>query len=131
VNRLNESQGLEVRVGAGTDADPEELERLTAALRRELLDVDTVDGVSQPAAGTAPPGSRAIDPLTIGTLLVTLVKSAGGLRAVTRAVQGWLSGQPKGEVTMEIDGDKLVVSGVSTADQERLITAWIERHARE
>ena len=123
-------QGLELRVGTTGD-DPETVERLTAALERELAEVAAVEDVSRPLAGPAPPGTRAIDPVSIGTLLVTVAKSAGGLRAVARAVQGWLSGQPVRSVKLQLDGDILEVTGASGDDQERLITAWIERHARE
>ena len=41
------------------DLDPAEVEQLTLALRRELLDVAEVEDVAQAQAGPAPPGSRA------------------------------------------------------------------------
>jgi hypothetical protein len=126
-----QTPGLEVRVVSAGDADPEELELLTAALQRELLDVGEVEDVSRPPAGPAPPGARAIDPISIGTLIVTLAKTAAGLRAVTRAVQGWISGQPKRTVKIQLDGDTLELSDASADDQQRLVSDWIERHARE
>jgi hypothetical protein len=31
-------------------------------------------------------------------------------------------------VTLEIDGDKLEVTGLSSEEQQRLINAWLSRH---
>jgi hypothetical protein len=30
---------------------------------------------------------------------------------------------------MEMDGDRLEIAGASSDEQQRLITAWIDRHA--
>jgi hypothetical protein len=120
---------LEIQLGAPEGIDAEELDRLTAALRRELLEVGSVQDVSRPVEGPAPPGARGLELIAVGSLLVSLVKSAGGLQAVTGAIQAWLSGQPKRSVTLTLEGDTIEVAGLSSADQERLITTFIERHA--
>lgn len=123
------TQGLELRLEPGADPDTEELERLTAALQRELLDLRAVEDVERPPGAAAPEGTRALPAVAVGALVVKLVKSAGGLRAVTQLVQTWLASQPTRTVKLELDGDVLEVSGISKGDQERLITAWIQRHA--
>jgi hypothetical protein len=116
---------LEVRLdAAGSDA--EELADLTAKLRQELLRLD-VDAVDRAVAGEPPPGAKALDAVAIGTLLVTLGKTAGVLGSVVRTVQSWLG--PVRTVKLELDGDAIEITGVSSRDQQRLIDLWIERHA--
>jgi hypothetical protein len=122
--------GLEIQLGGPDEAAAEELDALTSALRRELLEVTEVQEVVRPTVGTPPEGAKGLDVLAIGTLLVTVARSAGGLRAVTGAIRAWLSGQPDRTVKIRLGDDELVTGGLSAADQERLITAFIERHAR-
>ena len=123
--------GGEVRLELAEDgADAERLEEVTGFLRRELLQLDVADVAAVPA-GEPPPGSRAFDVLAIGALLVTLGKSAEGLRSVVDAVRHWLtrSGGVRRTVKLEIGGDVLELSEVSTADQQRLIDVFVSRHA--
>ncbi|MBA2425721.1 MAG: hypothetical protein H0V60_01410 [Actinobacteria bacterium] len=44
-------------------------------------------------------------------------------------IQKWVAGKGSRSVKLELDGDALEVTGLSSADQQRLITAWIERHS--
>lgn len=123
--------GGEVRLELAEDgADAERLEEVTGFLRRELLQLDVADVAAVPA-GEPPPGSRAFDVLAIGALLVTLGKSAEGLRSVVDAVRHWLTrgGGVRRTVKLEIGGDVLELSEASTADQQRLIDMFVSRHA--
>jgi hypothetical protein len=123
--------GGEVRVELAEDgADAERLEEVTGFLRRELLQLDVADVAAVPA-GEPPPGSRAFDVLAIGALLVTLGKSAEGLRSVVDAVRHWLTrgGGVRRTVKLEIGGDVLELSEASTSDQQRLIDMFVSRHA--
>jgi hypothetical protein len=111
-------------------ADAERLDALTSYLRRELLQLD-VEDVTALRAGEPPPGARVFDVIAVGGLLVSLGRSAEGLRAVVSAVRKWLA---RGEgvrrtVRLEIDGDVLELSEVTVADQDRLIGLFIGRHA--
>jgi hypothetical protein len=111
-------------------ADPQELENLTLQLRRELLDLDDV-AVDRAAGGDLPPGSKGSDPTALGALVVTLAQSSG-LVALIHAVQGWLSASNLRTVRIQAaDGATLEVAGVSSADQRRLIDAWIDSYARQ
>lgn len=123
--------GGEVRLELAEDgADAERLEEVTGFLRRELLQLDVANVAAVPA-GEPPPGSRAFDVLAIGALLVTLGKSAEGLRSVVDAVRHWLTrgGGVRRTVKLEIGGDVLELSEASTADQQRLIDVFVSRHA--
>lgn len=119
---------LALHIDAGPGADVEELEQLTMGLRRELAELD-VESIGIERTGSAPPGSRAVDVLALGTLVVTVVRSSGLLRAVVGALQSSLAGPRQRSVKLELDGDVLEVSGISSADQRRLIASWIARHA--
>jgi hypothetical protein len=119
---------LKLDIEAEPDADAEELAELTAHLQEELLELQ-VDAVELAREGKPPPGAKAMDVLGLGTLLVTLVKSAGGLGTLVSTVHRWLSGQPR-TVRIELDGDILEMTGISSSSQEELITDWITRHAK-
>jgi len=111
-------------------ADPERVGALTGYLRAELLQLD-VEDVRPLPAGEAPPGSRAFEVAAAGALLISLGKSADGLRAVVGAVQRWLA---RGDgvrrtVRLELGGDVLELSEASRADQQRLIELFVSRHA--
>jgi len=122
--------GGELRLRVSEDgADAERLDALTGYLRQELLQLD-VEDVSPLPAGEAPPGSRAFDPVAVGGLLVTLSRSAEGLRAVLLAVRKWM-GRGDGTrrtVRLEMGGDVLELSEATATDQERLVDVFVRRH---
>ena len=62
-------------------ADAERIDQLTGHLRRELGQLD-VDAVHPLADGEAPPGTRGLEIMAVGGLLVTLGKSAQSLASV-------------------------------------------------
>jgi hypothetical protein len=117
---------LTIHVGA-EEADDEELAALTAQLRFELLDLD-VEGVDNVVVGQAPPGSKGLEPLVIGALLVRLAKSAPVLAGIGATLQSWLSRRSGRTIRLSIDGDEIQVTDLSTADQRRLMEVWIARH---
>ena len=120
---------VHLEVGVESGSDPQELAELTARLQRQLLQLD-VDAVERPSAGPPPEGAKGADIVALGTLFVTLAKSVGGLAAVTKTVQNWLTGQRGRTVKLQVDGDTIELTGASSRDQERLVDAWIERHAQ-
>ena len=120
---------LAVHLQAEGEAAPDELHRLTERLRRELLDLDVAD-VRRRTEGEAPDGARAIDVEALGTLLVTAVTAPEVLRAVVGTIRDWLGRSRARSVCLEIDGDVLQVTGISSSDQERLIESWLARRVR-
>jgi hypothetical protein len=119
---------LSVELGAGPDADAEELAQLAGRLRAELLDLD-VDDVQQPVLGEAPAESKGGGWLAAGELVVHLVTSAETLLSIISGVRSWLRRNSARSVKLTIGGDALEVSGVSSAEQDRLIDLWVTRHA--
>ena len=119
---------FDIRVAAerGSDADPEEVAEATLQLRRELLELD-VESVEIPRAGEPPPGTRAVDLAALGTLVVTVTQSQL-LASVVAAVRSWLAGAQKRSIKLELGGDTLELSGVTSAEQRRLTDEWLRRH---
>jgi hypothetical protein len=123
--------GDDLRLHLAEDgADLERIGALAGYLRAELLQLD-VEDVRPLPAGEAPPGSRAFEVAAVGALLVSLGKSADGLRAVVGAVRVWLA---RGDgvrrtVRLELGGDVLELSEATAADQQRLIEVFVSRHA--
>jgi hypothetical protein len=122
--------GEEIRLHFAEDgADLERVAALTGYLRDELRQLD-VEEVSALPGGEPPPGSRAFDAVAVGGLLVTLGRSADGLRSVVGTIRKWLS---RGDgvrrtVRLELGGDVLELSEASAAEQQRLIELFVRRH---
>jgi hypothetical protein len=117
---------FDISVAVGPDADPEEVAEATLQLRRELLELD-VESVEIPRTGEPPPGSRAVDLAALGTLVVTVTQSQL-LASVVAAARSWLAGAQKRSIKLELGGDVLELSGVSSAEQRRLTDEWLRRH---
>jgi len=124
----DELASVELRLGVAGGSDDEELAELTARLRQRLLDLD-VARVDRPTQGEPPSGAKGVDAAALGTLVVTLGRSASVLAAFTGAVQRWLTGKQNRTIKLELDGDTIELTGASSRDQERLVEVWIERHA--
>ena len=121
-------EGTHLQLQVGDDnADPEELADLTARLRNELLDLD-MEAVEPLRTGPPPPGARAVDLMAIGTLIATFTRP-DLLVAVVAAVRTWLGGAGGRSVKLELDGDALELTGVSSKEQRRLTDEWLRRHA--
>ena len=119
---------LSVELQAGPDTDAEELAQLVGRLRAELLDLD-VDAVQQPVRGDVPEDSKGTGLLAAGELVVQLVTSPEVLASIIAGVGSWLGRNRARSVKLIMGGDALEVSGVSSAEQDRLIDLWVARHA--
>ncbi len=123
--------GDELRVHVAEDgADAERVDELARHLRDELLQLD-IDDVRPLSAGESPAGSRALDVVAVGGLLVMLGRSAGGLTAIVSAISKWLTrgNEPTRKIRLEVDGDTLELSSVTATEQEQLISLFVGRHA--
>ncbi len=117
---------LKLVVDIGPEADKEELETNTLQLRDELMDLD-VENVDLVCSGDVPANAKAGDPISWGTLLLTLAASGGVITTLINSVQSWLIRNDRKSITLELDGDKLDLKGVSTEEQKRLINEWLKR----
>ena len=120
---------IEVRVtleAAGVDADA--LADIAGQLQDELAELD-VDDVRPSTSGDAPAGSKGVELVALGALVVKLVRSRRVLGQVVAAVRDWLTRNDADSVRIELDGDVLEIKGVTAADKKALIDNWLERHA--
>ncbi|HZD71316.1 MAG TPA: hypothetical protein VFA45_21155 [Actinomycetes bacterium] len=117
---------LGIQLAVGPDNDAEEVAEATLQLRRELLDLD-VEAVELERAGEPPAGTRAVELAALGALLVTFAKSQI-LTAVVAAVRSWLARSQQRSIKLEIGGDVLELTAVSSSEQRRLTEEWLRRH---
>jgi hypothetical protein len=117
--------GLILQVLPVADSDAEELADLAERLRAELLGVDAAS-VGPLTAEAAPAGAKGLGALA-GWLAVQF-GTVDGLRAVVAAVRGWTTRTGR-VVEVSIGGDALKVTGVTSQQQEKIIDAWLARHA--
>lgn len=111
------------------DADPEEAERLAARLRGEMrgLDVDALHALSD---GAPPLGAKAVDPVTVGAVVLALSASGGVLPTLVETLRDWLGRQSsaKHRVSVTIDGDTIELERASADERQELIDAFVRRH---
>ena len=117
---------LGIQVAVGPDADAEEVADATLQLRRELLDLD-VEAVELVRAGGPPPGTRGVELAALGALVVTVGQSPL-FGPVLATVRSWLAGSQQRSVKLELDGDILELTGLSSKEQQRLADEWLDRH---
>jgi hypothetical protein len=110
------------------EAPPEEVDRVTRALRTDLRELDDVDDVVPVPAGPAPEGSRGMDVQSIGALLVVGEATVGLVRQVLDLVQSWLkrgSGGGGGSAgqgrTMKITVNGHTIELTPTAEQQQAL----------
>ncbi|MFI9204311.1 hypothetical protein [Streptomyces sp. NPDC053048] len=121
---MSDLVGMMVQVQPDPDGDAEELAELTGWLHTELLelDVEAVEAVS----GTAPEHSKGLGAL-LGWLAVQ-VRTMEALHTVVGALRNWARRNDR-TVEVSIDGDTLKITGATSEQQERVIGAWLARHA--
>lgn len=121
---------LTVTLDAEPDTDAEDLERLTRQLRNELSELDVQANFV--TGGPAPANTKAGDVIEWGTLLLTLAASGGVITTLINAIQTWLTNRNQpATVTVEMGGDKLQITGNPSAEQQRIIEAFLQRHRPE
>ncbi|HEX5013094.1 MAG TPA: hypothetical protein VFV72_02960 [Candidatus Limnocylindrales bacterium] len=120
---------LSVSLKVDDDIGQLEYEELTAALQRELLQLD-VSAVDRVPAGPVPAGARGVDLAALGELIVSIGQSAPVLGQVVEVIRAWASRSPKRTATLTLGGDTLELSGLSERDQRAVIRDWMARHAK-
>jgi hypothetical protein len=123
---------LQVTIEHSDVLDPEELEALALQLREELL-AAAVERVDPARAGEAPSGTRAIDALAVGGLIVTITKAAGPLLSVVKALESWLSRNQTRDIHIVLQGERdgeraeLEAKGLTATEQRLLVDAFLNR----
>ncbi|MER7461004.1 hypothetical protein [Micromonospora sp. NPDC126480] len=118
---------LRVTVLADQDADDQDLAVLAEGLRAEVLESE-FDLVGEPAPAPLPPGAKAADPAGVTSLLIALAASGGVLTGLIGLLQAWLLRGSDRTLVVEIDGDRLELTGATSEERRRLTNAWLSRH---
>lgn len=110
------------------DEDPAAVSEASDLLLAELalLDFDRLDRLNETERK---PGTRSGTAVVVGTL-IGLFSSPVVLRGAVDVATSWLGRQQRGSVTVKCDDDTLELSAASRAQQEALINAFLDRHAR-
>jgi hypothetical protein len=110
------------------EADDERLATMTETLRQDLLALD-VDSVKRVSGGTAPDGSKGIDPAAVGAILVALKSSVELASQVVAAVKSWMRrGDSKNEtqvLKLTMNGQSIELSAASVDQQQQLVDAFV------
>jgi hypothetical protein len=118
---------LWVELSPNRDIDAEEMAQLTIRLRHQLLDLDVI-AVKPAGTGEVPVNAKGINLLAFGGLLVQFADS-NILRSLVDTARSWLGRKQNRSITLTLDGDSLELTSVSSAEQQRLIDLWVNRHA--
>ncbi len=120
---------LEINFTVDDDVSAHELDELTAAMRRELLQLD-VQSVDRVSGGPAPEGAKGIELAELGALVVSLGKATPVLGQVVAVIEAWVARSPNRTVKLTLDGDTLELNGMSERDQRQVVKDWMARHPR-
>jgi hypothetical protein len=111
----------------GAPVEPEEIERMTLALRREFLDIDAVESVAPASAGPAPPGSRGLDIAALGALAVTVQPTVEVLVKVFGVLRSWL-GKRESTMRVTVNGQSIELTPTKE-QQDALVQRFIKATA--
>ena len=121
---MADADGLILQVLPVADSDAEELADLAAGLQAELLSVDGTSVAPLPAQ-VAPEGAKGLG--DVAGWLVAQFGTLDGLRALVAAVGGFAARTGR-TVEVNMGGDVLKVTGVTSRQQGEIIDAWLARH---
>lgn len=113
-----------LQIQPSPDRDDLELTELAALLRADLLDLDLA-AVEPVYPNQAPEGSKGPVAAVAGWLSVNLGREA--LRAVANRVAAWAS-RSNSTVELTLGGDVLILRGVTSEQQNRLIDVFVAKH---
>jgi hypothetical protein len=114
-----------ISVDAGPGADDADTAELATRLREELVAHD-FDPVARPAA--APPGAKGVGSDEVGSMLIVLAASGGVLTTLLGTLQAWLLRNSGSQVVVELDGDRLELTGATDEERRRALDVWLARH---
>ena len=123
---MTQPSHLTLTVNAGPISDAEDSAKLGQQLRNDILELD-VDSVEPVRSGTAPAGAKG-DPAALGALAVTLAPAM--LTSLFALLQVWLSRRDTSSITVEIGGDKVVLTGNPTEEQRDFINTMLRQHSK-
>jgi hypothetical protein len=114
------------------EADDERLATMTETLRQDLLALD-VDSVKRLSGGSAPDGSKGIDPAAVGAILVALKGSVEVATQVVAAVKSWMKRGNSKTATqvlkLTMNGQSIELSAATLDQQQQLVDTFVSAAA--
>ena len=122
---MRDGTRLVVEIGAADEADADHLDQLTQVLRGELLDLD-VDAVEPVPESQLPVGAKGS--AAMAGWLAVLFGTPDLLPTLISVIGDW-AGRNHRTVRVSIGSDVLEVTSATSAQQSRIIEAWLERQS--
>lgn len=120
---------LKLNITADVAADDEERADLARQTRDELRELRSVEKIEALPAGKTPARSKAgLSPQDWQSLLLTLAASGGVLTTLINALQNIVTSRAGHVFTLEINGDKVSITGNLSRKDRDLIREWLIRH---
>ena len=104
-----------------------DIAKLSQQLRKDLLMLD-VKNVDYLCREKSVEGTKTGDIISWETLIITLATSGGVISTFINFILGWIKRNNGRTVRLELNGNKLEVTGLSTDEQKRLIEIWLKRN---
>lgn len=103
-----------------------DIAKLSQQLIGELvkLNIESVDFVRKESLED---GTKAGDVISWETLIITLAASGGVISTFINFILGWAKRNEGRTVVLELNGDKLEVTGLSSNEQKELVETWFKR----
>jgi hypothetical protein len=119
------SDSVEFTLASDGDS-PETLAEDSTSLLDELSQLD-FESIDRPPSGSAPPGTRVADPLTLATL-AAVFSSPAVIAAAVEVAKSWVVRRRRGSVKIKIGKDEISLSAASSKEQEALVADFVARH---
>ncbi len=109
--------------------DAEEHEAHTAELGRRLRESPVGSLRTSPApVAEEPPGAKGLGSALVTGFEVTVTASRRTLAAVIETLRAWTTAVTSRSVVVELDGDRLEITGATTEQIDHVLEAFLDRH---
>jgi hypothetical protein len=119
------SENLIISLDLGSNRDLRDVEDASANLRSELRRLTGVESVEPLPVGEAPAGARAVDAVSVGSLLMTLSASGGVITSLIVLLKEWLGRGEKRRLVLQVGNDKLEISGPPSREHDVLLQTFL------
>ncbi|MBT3323253.1 MAG: hypothetical protein HN392_13295 [Anaerolineae bacterium] len=117
---------LSLTLGRNQHDTSDEIAKLSQQLMNEILKLN-IENADYLREEKTKKGSKAGDVISWETLLITLAASGGVISTFINFILGWSTRNEGRSVVLELNGDKLEVTGLSASEQKKLIETWLKR----
>ena len=121
------SENLIISLDLGSNRDLRDVEDASANLRSELRRLNGVESVQPLPVGEAPAGARAVDAVSVGSLLMTLSASGGVITSLIVLLKEWLGRGEKRRLVLQVGNDKLEISGPLSREHDVLLRTFLRK----